>query len=103
MYYPFANDDFVIFLWDNDEFLQKQSQQPLNCKLYFCKLHRAFCVIEFNVIYPLVKKDYFYLLNGFGSLFATVYMKINIKYYIYCSGTPINYQRMHTKHLASSC
>ena len=22
---------------------------------------------------------------------------------MYCSGTPINYQRLHTKHLASSC
>ena len=55
MYYPFANNDFVIFLWDNDEFLQKQSQQPFNYKLYFCKLHRDFCVIEFNVIYPLIK------------------------------------------------
>ena len=39
MYYLFVNNDFVIFLWDNDEFLQKQSQQPFNCKLYFCKLH----------------------------------------------------------------
>ena len=36
-------------------------------------------------------------------IFATVHMKITIKYYIYCSSTPINYQRMHTKHLASSC
>ena len=30
MYYLFANNDFVIFLWDNNEFLQKQSQQPFN-------------------------------------------------------------------------
>ena len=90
MYYPFANNDFVIFLWDNDEFLQKQSQQTFNCR-------------SRGPAPNCDNKDYFYLLNGFGSLFATVYMKINIKYYIYCSGTPINYQRMHTKHLASSC
>ena len=47
------------------------------------------------------RNDYFYLLNDCCLFFCNCTYENN--HIIYCCGTPINYQRLHTKYLASSC